>query len=193
MYCVKTRNTNWREAWSFPRAKQAAPLMGCRAKPRLEMKLQASAPPPAIMALHALSTTPMQAPRKPKFTVHWVRLQHTISLSEDKSPSPLDQKTEAKVWNSVIPAEHFEQYGAVPLFWVLLMWPMWSETIRSQLANALLPAPAGILASFWHSKGSTGRSGSFLLLSWLLYHGFNSWHGASKLKPAKESTDHSIS
>ena len=23
----------------------------------------------------------------------------------------------------------------------------------SQLANALLPAPAGILASFWHSKG----------------------------------------
>ena len=62
-----------------------------------------------------------------------------------------------------------EQYGVVPLFWVLLMWPMWSETIWSQLANALLPAPAGILASFWHSKGSTGRSGSFLLLSWLLY------------------------
>ena len=30
-----------------------------------------------------------------------------------------------------------EQYGVVPLFWVLLMWPMWS----------------GILASFWHSKG----------------------------------------
>ena len=116
-------------AWSFPERFIDAPLMGWRAKPRLEMKLQASAPPPAIMALHALSTTPMQAPRKPKFTVHWVRLQHTISLSEDKSPSPLDQKTEAKVWNSVIPAEHFEQYGVVPLFWVLLMWLMWSETI----------------------------------------------------------------
>ena len=116
-------------AWSFPERFIDAPLMGWRAKPRLETKLQASAPPPAIMALHALSTTPMQAPRKPKFTVHWVRLQHTISLSEDKSPSPLDQKTEAKVWNSVIPAEHFEQYGVVPLFWVLLMWLMWSETI----------------------------------------------------------------
>ena len=116
-------------AWSFPERFIDAPLMGWRAKPRLEMKLQASAPPPAIMALHALSTTPMQAPRKPKFTVHWVRLQHTISLSEDKSPSPLDQKTEAKVWNSVIPAEHFEQYGVVPVFWVLLMWLMWSETI----------------------------------------------------------------
>ena len=99
-------------AWSFPERFIDAPLMGWRAKPRLEMKLQASAPPPAIMALHALSTTPMQAPRKPKFTVHWVRLQHTISLSEDKSPSPLDQKTEAKVWNSVIPAEH--------------LWTIWS-------------------------------------------------------------------
>lgn len=91
-----------------------APLMGWRAKPRLEMKLQASAPPPAIMALHALSTTPMQAPRKHDFHVHWVRLQHTISLSENKSHSPLDlkifrQKSEIQWFQLNI----FEQYGVV--------------------------------------------------------------------------------
>ena len=68
-----TKHTNGVKHEVFPDDSNGAPLMGWRAKPRLEMKLQASALPPAIMAAHAL-TTPMQAPQ-----IHWVRLQHTIS------------------------------------------------------------------------------------------------------------------
>ena len=103
-----TKHTNGVKHEVFPGDSNGAPLMGWRAKPRLEMKLQASALPPAIMAAHAL-TTPMQAPQ-----IHWVRLQHTISPKVWK----LDLKNWGKSlnfsdssWTSLNNMEWFLSFG----------------------------------------------------------------------------------